>query len=197
MRLIRRNVAEVSPIGLLRENGTLGFPENPQMSSEEIHREKVMSFLRIPKKRENPVDYKINTEMKQILIDNGFSWFVDTYFIRKLPYVAGIGDNVVVDYSRAFLKTGRSSLKYVGDVPDSIMDKASLASATISVGAFTVHSMKPMVIEMGAIPLDPIMIGWCYSPGILTHDKKFFSVERETEGVVIGIWDHDKEIEIL
>lgn len=68
---------------------------------------------------------------------------------------------------------------YVGDIPDFVLDNMEKSGLS----EFTVHSMLPLPVKETQVlsKTDPVMIGWI----------------NDQLGVVIGMWDYDKEISLM
>lgn len=71
-------------------------------------------------------------------------------------------------------------INYVGDIPDKVIDNLEKAKEC-DVSKFMVYSCQPLPTEEVLVKVDPVMIGW---------------LDDKETGVVIGIWDRDKEISI-
>lgn len=68
-------------------------------------------------------------------------------------------------------------INYVGDIPDFALDNVEKIKNISNLRNFTIHSMQPMPVEF--VKIDPVMICWI----------------TEKIGVVVAIWDGEKEIE--
>jgi hypothetical protein len=71
-------------------------------------------------------------------------------------------------------------VNYVGDIPEYVLDNMDKAKEC-DIDTFRVYSAQPLPTEEVLVKTDPVMIGWL-------DDRK--------TGVIIGIWDRDKEITI-
>ena len=71
------------------------------------------------------------------------------------------------------------SINYIGDIPEYILDNMDKVRPFVQ--KFTIHSMQPLPTESIYAKVDPVMIAW---------------IDDEI-GVVVGIWDGDKEIDVL
>jgi hypothetical protein len=148
-----------------------------------LHFEKVCLLT----SRDNP--YIGSTSIK-ILKENGFHWIVKSDFIKKFKHHAGVrGNQIVYDYDML------SYVTYVGDFPKHALENLEKA-VELGVPYFTIHSMETIPVRFTST-FDPILIGWLVNPRI-----NFFSGHprdldiRDTEGLIIAIWDTSKEIEL-
>jgi hypothetical protein len=133
----------------------------------------------------------------------GFNVFVKADWVKRFSYHATVwvGDKytnpiaIPPKHSNNSYYDGeywsRICAQYVGDIPDSVIEKAEKIKEHVM--AITVHSMYPLPTEF--VKCDPILIGWHYCPCINVHDNgKIFNIyEPDAEGVIIAVWDYDKE----
>ena len=88
-----------------------------------------------------------------------------------------------------------TSVLYIGDIPDSAIDRIKVAGDYLSY--FTIHSAETLKVARQAL-IDPVVIGWKDPPAILVDKKaQFKRCSKYCEGVVIAIWDKEKELDIL
>ena len=186
---------EVSTPELIRTLGIKGLVAH-ELTAEEQHDNRVRHFLNIP---QMPVIELIDPRIKKELIEAGFLWYVTKEFVSKFKYAAGVGtDMFLVGIGQASGLIS-SYVGYTGDIPEAILDKVDKARQA-GIREMTVHSTQPLPISVTKVlpRIDPVIIGWQRKPDIrLNGSFKFSQMLRDYEGVVIGIWDHDKEIEVL
>ena len=157
------------------------------------HKRRVRKFAGLP-------DYEIPPSMLQELNNAGFTWLVDTAFIRKFCYHAAVGQDYQWHDHRVFVKQGRirQAIVYVGDIPDFALDRVEIARET-GINNFTIHSMLPLPVSF--LITDPVLVGWPALPSIEIHNdgkhkqELSFAVE-EVKGIVIAVWDASRELEI-
>ena len=92
----------------------------------------------------------------------------------------------------------KTAYYYAGDVPDSVLDKIELFQG----GPVTVHSMEELPLRKTHFLLrsDPVAIGWIDYPEFIrtwTGWKTVSPGGRGGCGIVLAIWDGEKEISIL
>jgi len=132
--------------------------------------------------------------------DLGFYFLVSPKFALKFKNHASIlGDCVGRFYSNDWgRKETKEVFHYVGDIPDLVLDKIEFIKTKYSIPIISVHSMAPLPIrvEKRLPKIDPVAILWNVNP---LFDKTLYGWRswRDTIGAVIGIWDGDKEIEVL
>jgi len=118
-------------------------------------------------------------------------WVVDIKFVRQFEYHANIGKYAGVE------NTGGAKVQYAGDIPEFAMD--NLEKALGITNYVTIHSNYPFPVEYQLPKTDPVLVAWEGNPGITMYSKKGsrgMKKMNKTRGVVIAIWDYDKEIEI-
>jgi hypothetical protein len=114
------------------------------------------------------------------LLEEGFVWFISIQNVLKFKYHAVVRTPHPVHFNYQNLPL------YTGDIPDFAINRAALA-LKCGLELITIHSMRPMPIER--VKTDPVLIGW-------ESDPNFEYPKRGAEGVVIAIWDNDKELEL-
>jgi len=146
-------------------------------------------------------------EEKNALGAMGFHIFIRSQWVGKFLYHANIYNGfeargvLVADPGVMVQAEGwgiwvlGTRVDYKGDIPNSVIEKAM--SIKSMVRQITIHSMQPLPVEF--VKCDPILIGWACCPQIQVDgsgkfDKVWYS---NAEGVVISIWDYDKEVEAL
>jgi len=139
------------------------------------------------------VDSKLYNRIK----DAGFFWLINHKFIEKFQYAATLRPLNVITDNMAVREKSRQGLslagiKYIGDVPDFILDKAELA-LSLGLTHITVHSHQPMPTELVVPKEDPVAIAWPSNPSIIEIRGRF-SCSKENVGIVIGIWEGENEI---
>jgi hypothetical protein len=95
-----------------------------------------------------------------------------------ISWIGAIMSLFIIDGS---LGTKEKVINYVGNIPETVLDRIDLAKQ-LGVKEFMVYSCEPLPTEEILVKTDPVMIGW---------------LDDNETGVVIGIWDRDKEINVL
>jgi len=135
----------------------------------------------------------------------GFRFIVTPEFALKFKYAASIRGGCVGEYdSRSMIE---KAFRYTGDIPEFVLDniekltdkerlylRSGLYNCDISV-----HSMDYLPIEIENIPrmVDPVAIAWWGFPKFQKSCFGWKYIGEETIGAIIGVWDGEKEIEIL
>ena len=141
---------------------------------------------------------RMNQAVAKKLAEADLVWKVDRSFVMGIKYAAAIKGLELVRY----VKSGRwhgQAFKYVGDIPEFALDNMD-AAVKAGVRHFTVHSSQPLPVKKTSISLprtDPVLIGWTENPDIrVAKDGTIRRMSRNVEGVVVAVWDGDRE-EIL
>jgi len=122
------------------------------------------------------------------LAENNLVWCVTAGGILKFKYHVNIRGCGIAYYS------DKQARRYVGDIPDFAISRAELA-IRLGIRYITLHSMNPLPVER--IHIDPVMVGWIQDPEIHTDiSGRFFSYQRDNQGVVLAIWANEKEFEL-
>lgn len=141
----------------------------PVQSDNLDHQAKLNRFLGIQNPGDDPRLKCLDT-----LKGNNFRVFVSRERVFKtFRYHAGIQGSYLI---------GTKVIDYSGDIPEGILNQAETARSTVGGGKFaqfTVHSMSPLPTVERYLKVDPVMILWI----------------TDNLGVVVGIWDGDKEVE--
>lgn len=121
----------------------------------------------------------------------GFTLTVDTNIIRRFKYAASI-------HGRPCVIQGGDAILYRGDIPDFAIDRiAQIIDIHHSDVKVSIHSNLPLPIrlESAYVKIDPVVIAWI-DHSITIHRRVFggFKADRETLGVIVAMWDMDKEI---
>lgn len=143
---------------------------------------------------------------KTKLRDLGFSIFVKAKWVGKFNYHACVWIvekgtsciNTIYNKSNPTkYPTFGNRVQYSGDIPMGVLEKAKLVRDTRILHSITIHSMSPFPMEF--IKCDPLLIGWTYCPQILVDDNGKYGdmVNSNAEGVIIAMWDYDKEVSLL
>lgn len=103
---------------------------------------------------------------------NDMDILIGMLFSLTGPVIYGLGR----DYERD------KAIDYIGDIPDSVMDKVDEAIGQCGIMNYMIYSCDPLPTKEVLTKVDPVMIGW---------------LDDNETGVVIGIWDRDKEINVL
>jgi hypothetical protein len=166
------------------------------------------------------------TQYKQLVAKLKYGWFVSTQIIYKFKYHAIVRQTSDDDDSAIYIGDKEDKLfpYYTGDIPDSVLARCNIANTYGAfdtfyttdnhlglykcngigdrIDYFTIHSNMPLPTEtINLQQVDPILIGWFSCPYIYL-DKKGRSVTHIGDedinvfGIVLGIWDIEKEIEL-
>jgi hypothetical protein len=129
---------------------------------------------------------------KQKLINAGFRAFIKSDWINNFKYHAQV-------YSHS--NSSLLDTVYVGDIPEFVLDKALIAKEC-GLKFITIHSNYPLPTEF--IHCDPVLIGWNNyiktRDGFIRtnkHGQLYTPAISNIEGVILAVWDYDKESEIL
>ena len=122
------------------------------------------------------------------LMENNLIWYVTAGSILKFKYHVNIRGCGIAYYSDEQVE------RYIGDIPDFAISRAELA-LRLGIRYITLHSMNPLPVER--VHIDPIMVGWIQAPEIHTDiSGRFFSYQEKNQGVILAIWDNEKELEL-
>ena len=143
----------------------------------------------------------LTVEVIQKLYDHSYIWIIDRIFIERFKYAATVrslpGEISPVVWSDRL----PDPIIYVGDIPDNVLNRIE-EGISLGLKYFTVHSSQPLPVKQ--IYTDPILIGWVTNPHITMQFASRGLINWEAAkcrticwGVVIGIWDADKEIDVL
>ena len=143
-------------------------------------------------------------------IEKGFRFFVTPQFALKFKYHAYITSPQGASVGKFTADWGNYggschiSYRYCGDIPDKVLDNIEVLKYPTYCGDLiyphiTVHSMEVLPIRVERIPrqIEPVAIWWGDNPKFDYTWLGWRCWKPGTIGVVIGIWDMDKEIEIL
>lgn len=169
---------------------------SPVITEQERHNGEVAKILGI--------DYaNMPIQMRQKLYDKNMVWAIDERFVKKFKYVAGISSEVYYEpfeHKDYPFTHPMSVIKYVGDIPNFAIDRIRIAK-DCGLKYFTIHSCKPLPIEEIFQQVDPVLVGWWSNPKIILEDtflgKRFSEMDKVATGVIVAIWDMEKEIQIL
>ena len=134
-------------------------------------------------------------EKRQFFIDNGFNYIVLPKIISSFKYHAGIKQGIQIN------RDDHTRVSYVGDIPEFAIerlnkfDKLWRARLMCSEYLLTIHSNQEMPIKI--MPIDPILIGWVKARSCF-YNERLYDIQntKDVLGVVIGVWDNDKELEL-
>jgi hypothetical protein len=143
--------------------------------------------------RDNPIGYW--GSLREKLFDLGFMWVVKSDFVAKFKYAAQVGDDGDVYENPEFRYV--STIRYIGDMPDYAIERYNVARKSKLFDCFTVHSNEPLLVGRQTL-LDPVLIGWADPPAIrVNKGAEFQQCSKKCVGVVIAIWDKEKELEVI
>ena len=131
-------------------------------------------------------------ERQKTLTEAGFCWMVVENFASRFQYCAEVknpstfGDPMVVEDGK--------SVVYVGDIPDFALDRI-MAAEQVGLKYFTIHSNSPLPVRYMTI-CDPVLVGWTSRPYFGRSRVGWESQHAWAGGVVIAVWDNDRELEI-
>ena len=141
------------------------------------------------------------------LMDSNLIWVVGEEFVRKFKYAAGIDGGVYLepDDHREYPSSNPiREIHYIGDIPEFALDSKVIASKC-GLKFFTIHSVYPLPTRQIQKQVDPVMVGWFGDPRITFMDidclffkrRGFHHMALTVSGIVVAIWDRDKEISVL
>jgi hypothetical protein len=178
-----------------------GYLDNQDKLTKEDRYYKIHNFM-----EDEGYQKQFHPYEKKVLADLGFSVLIKADWIKRFTYHSMVWNNknkmntvcVPPTYSidGQWMDSDYYSsqcMQYVGDIPDSVIEKATKIRETKLIMGMTLHSMYPLPSEF--VKCDPILIGWRYCPCIYTDKQgKFHKLfEPEAQGVIIAVWDYDKE----
>lgn len=148
--------------------------------------------------------------IKKALIANGLEIFVKPEWLKKFAYHALVNSHETIGsryYSSdlycycSVVNLLGTTIKYGGDIPDFALDRAIMAERC-GIRAITIHSTQ--VLPLQRQQTDPLMIGWF--SGIVKFtalkDNRCWDINDNMynnhcgEGVILGVWDYDKEFNL-
>lgn len=141
----------------------------------------------------------LSAEALQKYVDAGFRWFVGADFVRQFRYHAEVFSASAWNFLSVVeqIEKGRFSGRrviYVGDIPDFALDNL-LKVKELGLACATIHSMQPMPVEL--VLTDPVVIGWMTNPHITVSPDIVSFLFPDATGIVLAMWDGEKEIEVL
>ena len=162
------------------------------------HQQKLEGVLRRIIVKRNEFD--INRDFVRKALDLNYRYFVDTRFALKFKYHASLmstGDDSVgrMDCHRVYSKL----YHYRGDVPDFILDNLTKIKEVASFPILTVHSQEKLPLEIEKVPklTDPLVVWWETTPQFHHGYFNRWIALNHPLGVVVGIWDGEKEVQII
>lgn len=174
----------------------------PYMDREDLesHLDKLSSLSAYPREKIDDLLYP------KYLKELGFCYFVSVQNILAFHYHASVNwiyDDYPISIEYNITKQYRRGIYhgyqvYAGDIPDFALDKIKVVGDKVDF--ITIHSMSPLPIRMAkeSISLervDPILVGWKYNPNLHCINGVWDS-KSNALGVVLAIWDNDKELEL-
>lgn len=147
----------------------------------------------------------ISEESRRKLLEKGLVWIVGEKFVRKFRYAAGLDGGVYFEPFEHQLYPSSHPLRkvnYVGDIPEFALDNR-LVALDCGLTHFTIHSCKPLPTALVFEKVDPVMIGWFTNPRIRLMDHEWLfgrfihHMNKTVRGIVVAIWDKDKELGVL
>lgn len=136
------------------------------------------------------------------------SWIVGAPFVRKFAFHAVVRiphmsaarsyDDVPVTYGSSSRETYEVPF-YTGYIPESVLTRLEQAKSVLPF--MTIHSNQEMPISREkVVPVaDPVVVGWPSNPGIrlgYIRQSIIKQINNRAFGVVLGVWDLDKEAEL-
>jgi len=123
-----------------------------------------------------------------------FVWWTDTSFVAKFTFAASVKTGGIVCHP--VYNHGRHNVIYTGDIPTTALRRLD-AIEQIGFKWITVHSNEPLPVKVVAIreltKLDPVIVAWKSNPQIYS-DRGESEAQQNTWGVIVAIWDADREI---
>ena len=146
--------------------------------------------------------YDAHMKTIESLKSAGVTWFVPTSFALKFKYHAALLGTCVGkqnwDHNR-----WKEVYWYAGDIPETVLDNINMVKSVIGKEVslplhISVHSMDVLPITVEKIPrvVDPVAIVWIGNPEIYRSGLTWKN-DKNRIGGIIGIWDKEKELEIL
>ena len=118
--------------------------------------------------------------IKLDLLKAGFHFYITARNLNRFKYFAIVRDKYFAP-------------NYIGDIPDFAIDRANLA-ISLGIEEITIHSNQPLAVEYQKG--DPVIVGWLRKPDNEV-DNGFTRLRYENwEGVVLAVWDNNKELEL-
>ncbi len=143
---------------------------------------------------------------RKLFVENarklGFNIFVEPKSVLRFKYHASLLGETVFRNTI----TSCDCYRYSGDVPDFALDNIQKVKEcrANSLGHLnmTVHSMEYLPVEIKRIPVmvDPVVIWWensqvCFYKCFRTW--KISDLFKNSLGVIVAIWDKDKELKVI
>ena len=160
-------------------------------------------LVRIEKATGKEFLFGLTLGMIDALNKNGFRLFVKADSIIKFKYHASLWaeprqDGVIDSYGTIYRAGHRDDyevgvIQYVGDIPDFSLDRIEVARP-LGLRFGSIHSNQALPVDFSRLT-DPVIIGWCRSPEIYLREGRVAHF-HDTIGVVVAMWDMDKEINI-
>jgi hypothetical protein len=179
-------------VDILRDFAYTEALPKPEVIEQDAHNIRVKQALGI-RVAFNHTTRPMRDKVLQALAKAHMVWKVDKRFVLGIRYVAAVKTPDMVTYTRYYRSV--TSFKYVGDIPDFALDNMEKAKKA-GIKHFTIHSNLPLPVKRAEKMLksDPIMIGWTENPTIkVDATGSIKRMSRNIEGVVIAVWDGDKE----
>lgn len=117
--------------------------------------------------------------IKLDLLEAGFHFYITARELRRFKYFAVVRDS--------------SAPSYIGDIPDFAIAQANLA-ISLGIREITIHSNQPLAIEYQKG--DPVLIGWLSRPDEGVYNDFTCRYHENWEGVILAVWNNDKELEL-
>lgn len=139
----------------------------------------------------------ISPDQAEKLRKAGFHWVVysDT-FVPRFPYAATVTGRAG-GWSGVFVRDQGQDRQviYTGDMPDFAIQRALIAKK-LGIEVITIHSAVLLPVTLAAPKVDPVLVGWLSGLHIAKNDPSgpYRSDRGITPGIVIALWDGDKEI---
>ena len=162
----------------------------PELSEHEKRLERVLG-----QKALKDYSYRRHSFWARRMQEQGFRLVVDIDWALKFKHHASIDGDCVFE-SRG---SRRTIYQYCGDIPEFALDKLEIfLGGPLNIGVVSIHSMQPLPVKLlRSLPVvDPVMIGWAESPRF-SYKQSGWVARNDPLGVVIAVWDGDKEIEVI
>ncbi|KKL97495.1 hypothetical protein LCGC14_1833880 [marine sediment metagenome] len=183
-----------------------------ELSTHEQRLEKVLGRIVVKRTGLDHHASLVNELRKEDLV-----WWVGPEFVHSFNYHASVLGSCVGRWAYGELVDIYS---YTGDIPNPILDNIEkfsriFTSVNMSEGTVklqprvSVHSMDPLPLQIEHRPrlVDPVVIGWALDNNVAFTRKGVFNKRDHWGvyarpgctrlGVVLGVWDGEKEIEVL
>lgn len=139
----------------------------------------------------------LRPSLKADLIANDFRFFVPMDIVTRFKYHASVCSPIGSMVMQGGITS--NAIVYAGDIPDTALDRM-IKVKELGIRFITVHSMQPFPIQL--VQCDPVAIGW-YEPMWIFKDGKetilrlLYNYSGTLEGVIVAIWDGQKEVSVL